>query len=58
MDLSHYIKRSKNARGNPGPERRCLKCGTVLENQGEPLYYKGFCCAECREEYIGRKIED
>lgn len=59
MDLGKYIKSSDAKPSSPYPvERRCMQCGNMLRNEGDPLYYQRFCCKTCKERYVGMPLTD
>ncbi len=59
MDLGKYIKRNNAKAAEQYPiERRCLQCGNLLRNEGEPIYYQRFCSKTCKERYVGMPLED
>lgn len=58
MDLGKYIKRNdaKPAR-QYSIERKCMQCGNLLRNKGDPLYYQKFCSKTCKERYVGMPLD-
>jgi len=59
VDLGKYIKKSDARASKPYPlERKCLQCNNLLENEGELLYYQGFCSKTCKERYVGMSLDD
>ena len=38
--------------------KKCMQCGNILRNEGEPLYYQKFCSKTCKERYVGMPLDD
>jgi len=59
MNLGKYIKQSNSRHANQySIERKCLQCGSLLENEGTPLYYQKFCSKTCKERYVGMPLDN
>jgi len=59
MNLGKYIRKSDTTAAKDYPiERKCLQCGNLLRNEGDPLYYQKFCSKTCKERYVGMPLND
>ena len=56
VNLKRQQAQQQVRRAGPAmPERKCMNCGSVLDNAVSGIDGRRFCSSECKEQYMGFK---